>query len=192
MEEYPAPTRRVFLSVCRISAAIRAAHEVRRALLIALAESFTVLPLLSAPHMRMTVFIAVPDVWPAMIIEILPRAFHAILKATALDVVKLPRRCIPTPATWTTITILTITLAVALWGWSLLRAVGSGRDQSCGSQEERKCRNYKSIEIYHSISPSCCGRSQAGDVLPFIAMAPRAGPIYQRNTPILITLLRSG
>jgi hypothetical protein len=45
--------------------------------------------------MRVTVLIAIVHVWPSVIVKVPPRAFHAIVESTPLNVIELRRKRIP-------------------------------------------------------------------------------------------------
>ena len=60
-------------------------HLLRHGTFIAMPEGFTVLVLQLARNSRMAVFIAIVHVRTAVIVQVLARPFHAILKAAALD-----------------------------------------------------------------------------------------------------------
>jgi hypothetical protein len=86
---------RVFVAVRTASAVIGIAPKVVGSTVITASEAITVGFSLLRSEMRMAVFIAVFYVGPAVIAEILSRAFDSVVKAATLKIVQLPGRRIP-------------------------------------------------------------------------------------------------
>ncbi len=71
------------------------AHQVIHANMISTAESFAVSLVLLRRKMRMTIFVAIVDIGPTMILEVPIGADNAILKSLAAQSVEFIRRSIP-------------------------------------------------------------------------------------------------
>src|ERR1019366_277577 len=86
-----------------------------------------------------TVLVAIVHVRLAVIVEILARAFNAILETLALNLLQFLRRGIPVAAI----------LGIGSEARRLLGLAGGlGHAKPCGAQENRKCRYYQPIESH--------------------------------------------
>jgi hypothetical protein len=114
----------------------------RHSAFVTAAESISVHLSQIARDSRTTVLVAVVDVWPPVIFKVPARAIHAIVKAPALNFVKLPWYRIPAAAV----------LTVAGGEWRGGSAICRGRDQTGGSQAKYKCGHCKTTEKHRTFS----------------------------------------
>jgi hypothetical protein len=84
--------------------------------------------------MRMTIFLAPFYVRRAVMVEVLPGSFDAVMEALTLNIAKLLRRCIPS-----TRFLVIIVVRGILW---------LSHDKARGSQSESKYWKCKSIELH--------------------------------------------
>jgi hypothetical protein len=69
--------------------------EMRHPRLISTAESLAVVVPCTRGNVRVTIFIAIIHVWPAMIVIVFACTFNAVVIALTLDILKFLGRCVP-------------------------------------------------------------------------------------------------
>jgi hypothetical protein len=81
-----------------ISIVVAIVHQVMRGDIVSAPEAFAIRLALLARKMRMTKLVAVIHVKPAVIAEVLPRAFNSVAETLVLDLRQILRRHIPAAA----------------------------------------------------------------------------------------------